>query len=66
MKYAKCPLCGSPILSDRSTVTGRDVREYDCPNCGWGEIEDRGTALWKAMSEAKDDHDDDHNDPVEA
>jgi predicted RNA-binding Zn-ribbon protein involved in translation (DUF1610 family) len=37
---------------ERTTFTGRDMREYQCPKCGRNEIIDCGKALWQILSEA--------------
>ncbi len=54
MKYEKCPKCGGEVLREKHTVTGRQVREYDCFRCGWSEVVDEGPALWTILSEAAD------------
>ena len=52
-----CPRCGGPIqFLDKDTSTGRDVVTYGCDACAWSESFDVGIALWRALSDAQDDH----------
>lgn len=37
---------------EKTTFTGREMREYKCRKCGRTEIVDCGIALWKALSDA--------------
>lgn len=37
---------------EKTTFTGRDMREYQCPKCGHTKILDWGKALWEILSEA--------------
>jgi len=37
---------------EKTTFSGRDMREYQCPKCGRTQILDRGKALWEILSEA--------------
>ena len=46
--------CNKPTV-DKLTSTGRDIRDFDCPACGWGDSEDRGPALWTMMSADSND-----------
>ena len=53
-----CPDCNVEMDQiEKTTFTGRDMREYQCPKCGRKQIMDRGKALWEILSEAnrKDD-----------
>lgn len=51
-----CPDCGTPMgLEDKSTFTGRDMRTYRCEACGREEIVDNGVALWKLLSDAREE-----------
>jgi predicted RNA-binding Zn-ribbon protein involved in translation (DUF1610 family) len=48
-----CPDCGVEMDQiEKTTFTGRDMREYQCPKCGRKQIMDRGKALWEILSEA--------------
>jgi rubredoxin len=48
-----CPTCGIEMDQiDKTTFTGRDMREYQCAKCGHTQIVDRGKALWEILSEA--------------
>ena len=48
-----CPDCGVEMEQiEKTTFTGRDMREYECPTCGRKQIIDRGKALWQILSEA--------------
>ena len=50
-----CPDCGTEMDQiDKTTFTGRDMREYQCPKCGRTLILDRGKALWEILSEANE------------
>lgn len=50
----KCPDCGQEmILIDRTTMTGDDMRTYRCDRCQKEHIVNFGTALWKALSDAR-------------
>jgi predicted RNA-binding Zn-ribbon protein involved in translation (DUF1610 family) len=43
---------------EKTTFTGRDMREYQCPRCGRKQIIDCGKALWEILSEANQQEDD--------
>lgn len=48
-----CPNCAIEMDQiEKTTFTGRDMREYQCAKCGHKQIVDRGKALWKILSEA--------------
>ena len=50
----KCPACGQEMdLVDKTTFTGREVREYRCAPCDRTIIEHGGIALWQALSDAR-------------
>ena len=58
MSDTTCPDCAVEMDQiERTTFTGRDMREYQCPKCGRKQIVDCGKALWEILSEAnrKDD-----------
>jgi predicted RNA-binding Zn-ribbon protein involved in translation (DUF1610 family) len=42
---------------EKTTFTGRDMREYQCPRCGHRQIVDCGKALWQILSEANEQAD---------
>jgi predicted RNA-binding Zn-ribbon protein involved in translation (DUF1610 family) len=51
-----CPDCAIEMEQiEKSTFTGRDMREYQCPKCGRKEIIDCGKALWEILSEASEE-----------
>ena len=51
-----CPNCGVEMEQiEKTTFTGRDIREYQCPKCGRTQIVDRGKALWEILSEAREE-----------
>ena len=53
-----CPNCGREMTQiEKTTFTGRDMREYECPQCGRREIIDCGKALWEILSEANQKED---------
>jgi transposase-like protein len=50
----KCPECGSEMrMVDKSTMSGDDMRTYRCDDCQQDHIVNFGTALWKALSDAR-------------
>jgi predicted RNA-binding Zn-ribbon protein involved in translation (DUF1610 family) len=49
----RCPKCGGATrFVDKDTMSGRDLREYDCKACGWNHVFDVGLAMWKILSDA--------------
>lgn len=45
-----CLRCGAAMReSEKSAATGRTIREYTCPRCGFAEQEEDGIARWKAQ-----------------
>lgn len=51
-----CPTCGREMeLIDRTTMTGNDMRTYRCEPCGDEHIINFGTALWKVLSDAREE-----------
>jgi hypothetical protein len=42
-------------LEEKDTSSGRDIREYKCTKCGYSDWEDRGTAMWKLLSDAREE-----------
>jgi hypothetical protein len=42
-------------LAEKDTSSGRDIREYQCTECGYSDWEDRGTALWKVLSDDREE-----------
>lgn len=51
-----CPKCGKAMcLEDKDTSSGRDMRTYYCDRCRESHIVDNGIALWKALSDARED-----------
>ena len=54
-----CPNCGIEMDQiEKTTFTGHDMREYQCPRCKRTLIVDRGEALWKILSDANKPHED--------
>lgn len=48
-----CPNCAVEMEQiEKTTFTGRELREYECPKCGQTKILDCGKALWEILSEA--------------
>lgn len=48
-----CSACGGDMEQiEKTTFTGREMREYECRKCGRKETVDCGVALWKAISDA--------------
>jgi predicted RNA-binding Zn-ribbon protein involved in translation (DUF1610 family) len=49
----RCPKCNGPTRRiNKDTMSGHDLREYECKACGWNHVFDFGVALWKIMSDA--------------
>lgn len=48
-----CPRCGGKLDSEKTTFTGEVMRDYHCPNCKWQETINDGPALWKVISDAR-------------
>ena len=45
-----CLRCGARMReSEKSSVTGRTIREFTCPKCGFADQEEDGIALWRAQ-----------------
>ena len=56
MADTTCPDCAIEMHQiEKTTFTGRDMREYQCPKCGRKQIIDRGKALWQILSEANEE-----------
>lgn len=48
-----CSACdGEMDQIEKTTFSGRDMREFECRKCGRKEIMDYGDALWKILSDA--------------
>jgi len=51
-----CPVCHKSMrLLEKDTSSGRDIREYICDACGKTNREDRGDALWKIISDDREE-----------
>jgi predicted RNA-binding Zn-ribbon protein involved in translation (DUF1610 family) len=60
MDEITCPDCAAAMDQiERTTFTGSDMREYQCPKCGRKQIVDCGKALWQILSEANEKPDTD-------
>jgi hypothetical protein len=42
-------------LVEKTTFTGREVREYRCDSCQKNVIEHGGPALWQILSDAREE-----------
>ncbi len=50
-----CTECGAQMdQTDKNTMTGRVIREYECHKCGHSDWQDDGVALWKVMHDARE------------
>lgn len=57
MSDTTCPDCAVEMDQiEKTTFTGRDMREYQCPKCGGKQIVDCGKALWEILSEANEEY----------
>lgn len=55
MESMACTECGGEMdQTEKTTFTGRDMREYQCRKCGRKEIVDGGPALWQILSDARE------------
>jgi signal peptidase I len=53
MSETTCPACGIEMEQiEKTTFTGREMREFQCPRCKRTQIVDCGEALWKILSDA--------------
>jgi ribosomal protein S27AE len=51
-----CTRCGESMrMTEKDTSSGRDVREYLCPGCGYSDWEDSGPALWQILSDDREE-----------
>jgi predicted RNA-binding Zn-ribbon protein involved in translation (DUF1610 family) len=51
----QCPKCGKEmILMEKTTFSGDDMRTYRCDHCREEHILNLGTALWKALADARE------------
>ncbi len=54
MSDTTCPDCGIEMDQiEKTTFSGREMREYQCPRCKRTQIVDCGEALWKILSDAR-------------
>jgi len=52
----KCACCGAEMnQTEKDTSSGRDIREYECPECGHPDWEDLGKALWQILSDGREE-----------
>ena len=50
-----CTQCGGEMVqTDKDTMSGRVIREYECRKCGRSDWEDDGIALWQALHDARE------------
>jgi hypothetical protein len=40
---------------EKDTITGIDYRDYECSNCGHTEWKNNGPALWRVISDAREE-----------
>jgi hypothetical protein len=51
-----CVKCGEEMrMTEKDTSSGRDIREYLCPGCGYSDWEVHGTALWQILSDDREE-----------
>ncbi len=51
-----CAKCGEEMrLTEKDTSSGRDIREYKCDKCGYGDWEVRGLALWQILHDDREE-----------
>jgi Zn ribbon nucleic-acid-binding protein len=50
-----CAKCGAQMhQTDKNTMTGRVIREYECGICGHTDWADEGVALWQVLHDARE------------
>lgn len=50
-----CIKCGAQMnQTDKNTMSGRVIREYECRSCGHFDWADEGVALWKLMQSGRE------------
>lgn len=50
-----CTKCGAKMdQTDKNTMSGRDIREYECRACGHTDWADEGVALWQVLHDARE------------
>jgi DNA-directed RNA polymerase subunit M/transcription elongation factor TFIIS len=51
-----CDKCGIAMHQvEKDTSSGREIREYECPKCGYSDWEDCGKALWQILHDAREE-----------
>jgi hypothetical protein len=51
-----CDRCGEEMrFTEKDTSSGRDIREYLCPGCGYSDWEVYGTAMWQILSDDREE-----------
>ncbi len=51
-----CVKCGEEMrMTEKDTSSGRDIREYLCPGCGYSDWEVYGTAMWQILSDDREE-----------
>jgi ssDNA-binding Zn-finger/Zn-ribbon topoisomerase 1 len=59
MSDTTCTDCNLEMVQiEKTTFTGRELRECQCPKCKRTRIVDCGKALWQVLSDAREDPDD--------
>jgi ribosomal protein S14 len=54
--FTACPKCGREMaMIEKYTMSGDDLRTYRCEPCGEEHILNFGTALWKVLSDAREE-----------
>ena len=53
--YDECPKCGGAVLREQNTMTGEKWIAYSGTRCDWWEDVNEGKALWKMLSEAREE-----------
>ena len=50
----QCKKCGAAMKqTGKDTFSGREIREYECGDCGHSDWEDSGPALWQLLADAR-------------
>jgi ssDNA-binding Zn-finger/Zn-ribbon topoisomerase 1 len=58
MSDTTCTDCNLEMVQvEKTTFTGRDMREYQCPKCKRTQIVDCGKASWQILHDAQEDPD---------
>jgi predicted RNA-binding Zn-ribbon protein involved in translation (DUF1610 family) len=54
LSLTRCPTCGRDMtMTERTSISGDDMRTYYCSHCRKEHIVNFGVATWKAIADAR-------------